>query len=92
MNRLTRLLVLGSFVTMLGCSRYPEVTSPEAQEFIQQIYTACNTRDVERLKICEEKLATLVDAKQVGQAEQKEFQRIIDMARRGNGKNPSKLA
>ncbi len=33
MNRLTRLLVLGSFVTMLGCSRYPEVTSPEAQKF-----------------------------------------------------------
>ncbi len=34
----------------------------------------------------------MVDAKQVGQAEQREFERILAMARQENGKNPSKLA
>ena len=83
MNSLVRYLILWVMLWSVGCSRYPEVTSPESQSFIQQVYTACNTRDVERLKKCQQKLVELVEANQVGEAEQREFERILELARSG---------
>lgn len=82
MNRSILWLLVASML-FFGCSRYPEVSTVESQRFIQQLYTACNTQDPERLKACQRRLEEMVESGQVGSQEQQEFERIINQAQAG---------
>ncbi len=66
-------LSAGLLLTAGGCSSYPEVSSAESQQFIKQVYTACNTQNAERLRKCDERLMELVEAKLVTDREQARF-------------------
>lgn len=77
-------LLAGLLLTAGGCSSYPEVSSAESQQFIKQVYTACNTQNAERLRKCDERLMELVEAKLVTDREQAAFQRILDSAKSGD--------
>lgn len=74
------LLLLG----LGGCREHPRVTSRESLEFIKQVYTACNTRNPERLKVCRVKLDELVAQSQLSESEQESFRSIIRIAEAGD--------
>ncbi len=82
-RRVFLLAVCGAFL-LAGCHSYPEVTSPEALAFLKQLYTACNTRSLERLEACEQELAELVAQQQVSAEEEAAFAGIIEQARAGD--------
>lgn len=70
-------------LTLSGCRRYPEVSSPEALKYIAALRTACSTQSGPRL----EKVARVVDQAASGgkvtPREAEAFRRIIDRARQG---------
>ncbi len=70
----------------LGCREHPQVTSRESLEFIKQVYTACNTRNAQRLSACKSKLDELVAQGQLSEAEQKSFRGILSSAEAGQWK------
>ena len=67
-----------------GCRSYPRASTPESQEFIKQLYTACNTKDAARLGAAETKLAALVQQNKVVKEEKEAFQAILATAKAGN--------
>ncbi len=75
------LLCLIALVLIGGCRSYPEVTTAESQEFIKQVYTACNTRSIERIDKCSERLRELTSDQKVSEVEAAAFERIISLAR-----------
>lgn len=80
------IIVMSCAVLLLtwGCSSYPTVTSPESQDFIKQVYTACNTKNSERLARCSERLAELTKDQMVTKDEAVAFERIINLAKTGD--------
>jgi hypothetical protein len=66
-----------------GCRQYPEVTSKESLKLIKQLYTACNTRDSDRLAKVEERLAKIEADGKMSEREVDAFRAIIDLAREG---------
>ena len=69
---------------MTGCREHPRVTSRESLDFIKQVYTACNTRNGERLSACRKKLDELVSEGQLSEAEQQSFRGILSSAESGD--------
>lgn len=67
----------------LGCRRYPKVQSEDSLKFVQQLYTACNTRSTTRLEACKQDLEKLVADKLLGSAEESAFRQILEAAERG---------
>ncbi len=55
----------------------------QSQEFIKQVYTACNTRSAERLQKCDERLEALVKDNLVSANEQVAFRKILESAKSG---------
>lgn len=82
----TSVIALGCLILLItgGCRSYPEVTSAESQEFIKQVYTACNTQNSERLTRCSERLRELTTEKKVSPSEAAAFERIIKLAEAGD--------
>lgn len=68
---------------LAGCREHPRVTSAESLEFIKQVYTACNTKNSERLTACRSKFDELISQGQLGPAEQESFRKILGMAEAG---------
>ncbi len=80
-------LGLGTFIfvaSIVGCAKYPAVSTRESQDFIKQVYTACNTQNVERLTACETKLTELKSAGHVSEAEHTAFSKIIATAKQSD--------
>ncbi len=77
--------VLGVLVMLMlvGCNTQPQATTAESMELIKQVYTACNTKNMERLEKAEAKLKTLVDQQVISEDERVEFESIIAQARAG---------
>lgn len=77
--------VLGVLVMLLlvGCNPQPRATTAESMELIKQVYTACNTKNTERLEKAEARLKTLVDQQLISEDERVEFESIIAQAREG---------
>lgn len=69
------------FCFLSGCRSYPEVSSRESLELIKLVYTACNTRDRERLEECEKQLEELSLAGKIGTREMDAFRKTIDLAK-----------
>jgi hypothetical protein len=82
----TSVIALGWVILLItaGCRNYPEVTTAESQEFIKQVYTACNTQNVERLTRCSERLRELATDQKVSPSEAAAFERIIKLAQAGD--------
>ncbi len=70
-----------------GCREHPKVTSRESQDLIKQFYTACNTRNIERLNECQTKLQQLETEGAISPAESESFNRILQQARAGDWSN-----
>lgn len=68
---------------LVGCNPQPRATTAESMELIKQVYTACNTKNTERLEKAEAKLKTLVDQQLISEDERVEFESIIVQAREG---------
>lgn len=81
---LSTLFSLLAISCVAGCREHPQVTSRESLEFIKQVYTACNTRNQERLNACKNKLDNMVAEGQLSEAEQNSFRRILGSAESGD--------
>lgn len=66
-----------------GCRYYPPVSSPESLQLIKLVYSACNTRNQERLAQAEKSLAELVREEKVTAREKASFEAIFALARDG---------
>jgi hypothetical protein len=75
-----------------GCRQYPPVSSPESLTLMRRLYTACNTRDPQRLAGVEQRLAELEQDGKVTPEEKAGFERIIGMARAGDWEDAEKAA
>jgi hypothetical protein len=67
----------------LGCGSTPTVTSPESQELILRFYTACNTKNPERLTSAIKIYRGLIDKNLVSPQEQASFDEVISLAEKG---------
>ena len=76
----------------IGCRQNPKATTRESLEFIKQVYTACNTKDTKRLTACEARFSELKSNEKISKAEIKSFQRVLDMASKGEWGSAQDLA
>ncbi len=67
----------------VGCGSTPAVTSPESQELILRFYTACNTKNADRLTSAIEIYRGLIERNQISLQEQKCFDELISLAQNG---------
>lgn len=67
-------------VTISGCRDYPRVATAEAQVLIQKFYTACNTKNDDRLNDCKKTFETLKAANRLTPGEIEGFEKIISLA------------
>lgn len=58
---------------------YPRISSPESDQLMRQLATACGSQNAERLQVVKDELAKL----ELSETERQAFQRIIDMADQG---------
>lgn len=73
-----------ALLTCSGCREHPRVTSRESLDLIKQVYTACNTRNVQRLDKCKADIAELSQSGQLTVAEKNSFERIMQLAEAGD--------
>ena len=85
-------MLVVSLSLVAGCREHPKVTSRESQEFIKQVYTACNTKDAKRLAACEERFAELKSKEKIGKEEINSFQRVLEMASKGDWESAQDMA
>lgn len=71
-------------IMLAGCRDHPRVTSRESLDLIKQVYTACNTRNTERLSKCKQAISELSENGQLSEAEKSSFQSIVDLAEAGD--------
>ena len=79
------LLAIGLCIVfpLVGCDHPPEVTSAKSQELILRFYTACNTRNPERLKAAKQVFQELIDAGKVSASEQTRFNQLVELTDQG---------
>lgn len=70
-------------VTLSGCRRYPEVSSPEALKYIAALRTACSTQSQARLDRVAQVIDRAASGGKVTPREAEAFRRIMDRARQG---------
>ena len=76
-------LICLMLLAISGCREHPRVTSRESLDLIKQVYTACNTRNPERLNKCKVALDELVSNGEISEAEQQSFEKILKLAEAG---------
>jgi len=98
-SRLRRLLgVAGLLVVPLlliwwpGCRQYPALTSKEAMQQMKLLYSACNTKDAERLGRVRQGVEKLSREGKLSPAEQEAFAVIVGMAKAGDWERAEKAA
>jgi Sec-independent protein translocase protein TatA len=79
-------------MAVFGCSKYPKATSRESMDFIKQVYTACNTKKVERLAACKERLAELESEQKISTPEIQSFEHILELASQGDWETAQSMA
>jgi len=75
-----------------GCSQHPKASSRESLEFIQQVFTACNTKNAKRLAACEERLVKLQAEEKISKEEIKSFERVLAIASKGDWESAQDIA
>ncbi len=68
----------------VGCREHPQVTSRESLDLIKQVYTACNTRNPDRLSKCKVKLGELSEQGLLTDRERTSFETILKSAEAGD--------
>jgi hypothetical protein len=76
----------------LGCRQHPKATSRESMEFIKQVYTACNTKNRERLDACVTKLSELESDGKISKKEVESFERVIEIAKKGDWESAQRVS
>jgi hypothetical protein len=76
----------------VGCGATPTVTSPESQELILRFYTACNTKNPDRLASAIEIYRRLIERNQISSQEQKRFDELISIAQSGRWQDAADMA
>ncbi|VTR98137.1 hypothetical protein [Tuwongella immobilis] len=66
-----------------GCREYPPVSHPDGIRLIQQLYSACNSRDATRLARAEATLTQAIAKGHVTVTERKSFEAILQQAKAG---------
>jgi hypothetical protein len=80
---LAGLLLAAALVWRPGCRHYPQITSPQGMQLVKLLYTACNTRDLNRLESAEKQLAAIKLEGKISASEIVSFEAIIAQAKRG---------
>ena len=75
-----------------GCRQYPAVTSKEGMQQMKLLYSACNTKDTERLGRVEQGVEKLTREGKLSPAEQEAFAKIIGMAKSDDWERAEKAA
>lgn len=83
-RRTSGFLIIAILVGLCSCNSQPRVASPEALVLIKQAYTACNTKNSQRLAATQEEFDELVAAGTLTDSEQRAFQEIFDLANAGH--------
>jgi hypothetical protein len=65
---------------LAGCNQQPEVNSREAMDLIKQVYTACNTKNAQRLSESQKQFDQLLESKLLSPAEESAFRKIFQLA------------
>ncbi|HMO13248.1 MAG TPA: hypothetical protein PKD64_01460 [Pirellulaceae bacterium] len=84
---LLALVVLGGIAVYLWMPRlslYPKVTHLEADKLMRQLYTACSSKDEQRLAAAHERFQKLIEADTISLAERKVFEKIFKTAQTGS--------
>lgn len=83
--KLFGIILIGlGLISQTGCNSQPRVSSPEVMQLIRQVYTACNTKNAERLQNTQSRFNELVISGTLTELEQRAFQEIFGLARDGN--------
>jgi hypothetical protein len=69
---------------LTGCTRYPEVTSPESLLLLSAARTACSSQNPERLERVRQRVEELREESKLSPVEYEAFGRILEMAERGD--------
>lgn len=78
---------LALVVTLLwwpGCRQYPPVSSRENLDLIKLVYTACNTKNPQRLAMVEAKIDNAARSGEMSPQEEAGFRKIVALARGGD--------
>lgn len=78
--RLAGILLL----VVAGCTRYPEVTSPESLHLLAAARTACSSQNLDRVARVRERLDELQRGGKLSSTEQASFVRILELAEKGD--------
>jgi hypothetical protein len=89
LGALTLLLVV---VWWPGCRQYPAVTSQESLYLMKLLYTACNTKDMSRLKQVEAGVDKAQREGKMSASEHQAFRKIIDLANAGDWSRAERAA
>jgi hypothetical protein len=84
--------ILSVAITVSGCSKYPKVTSHDSLDFIKQVYTASNTKNVVRLAACKERLAVLESEGKISDEEFESFKQVLEFASNGDWERAQSMA
>lgn len=77
---------------LAGCNRQPEVSSREAMDLIKQVYTACNTKNAQRLSDSQKQFDELIESKLLSPAEESAFREIFQLAQNDQWETAQDLA
>jgi len=81
---LARIFVVCSLMTVVGCSRVPQVLEDEAAfGELDALYTAVTTKRTDLLKDCQQRITKLHDEKRMSDAGYDEIQAITSLAEEG---------
>lgn len=79
-------------LTLSGCGRHPKATTRESLDLIKQVYTACNTKNIDRLTACEKRFAELRESGKLSDNEAASFQKAIGLAKDSKWQQAQDLA
>jgi hypothetical protein len=61
-------------------------------DFIKQVYTACNTKNLQRIEACVNRLAELESEGKISKPEIESFERVLELAKNGDWESAQKIS
>jgi hypothetical protein len=71
-------------ILVTGCQKYSEVSSPEGLAIVRALYTACSSRNGERLTTVERRIHAALRDGDISRSDVEDFVAIIRQAEQGN--------
>lgn len=87
MSKTSRFLGIAvALLLMVGCNRYPTITSRDTSDLLKKCYTACNTENKNRLAEVKAEIEKCEKENSLTAAELRAFKSIIDKGEAGEWK------